>query len=713
MDTSTPGVAERKLSRRALLQGGAAGLVGLPLLGLGGATANAQTAAPAKSAPAKKAAPAPAAPAVAPLNRFGRMLHEHYVRRVRLAEQRANARRARVRTKADAEGYVREVRAKIAESFGAFPAKTPLNARTTRTVERDAYTIENVIFESRPGFPVTANLYVPKGRPLPLPGVVGTCGHSANGKAAEAYQAFAQGLARQGYVVLIFDPIGQGERLQHVTEELKPRHGVGVREHLHVGNQQFLVGEFFGAWRAWDGIRALDYLLSRPEVDPKRVGVTGNSGGGTEATWLCGVEPRWTMAAPSCFVTTFRRNLENELPADTEQCPPRALALGLDHSDFVAAMAPKPVIVLDQEKDYFDARGVEEAYARLRALYGLLGQEAAVEMFLGPDYHGFSRPVREAMYRKFNAVTRNPHATAAEPALTIEKDEVLWCTPRGQVGEAKPRTVQVFTREAAQALAKQRGRVDGAALEQAMRAVLKLPAREGVPEYRILRPSSGRRYPKRHAGTYAVETEADIQALVYRLADEPLMSRPPRGLKRAVLYVAHQSADAELREDAWLAELIRTEPDAAIFACDVRGVGESQPTTTGAAAQDPYGPDYFYAVHGLMLDAPMPGQRTHDLLRLVDWLKSCGHTEVHLVAKGWGAIPGTFAAVLAPEIVQVTLRHAPTSYGDMAEADDYAWPLSALLPDVLRHFDLPDCYRALAAKRLRQVEPWNALAKPV
>ena len=107
-----------------------------------------------------------------------------------------------------------------------------------------------------------------------------------------------------------------------------------MREHIYAGNQQFLVGEFFGAWRAWDGIRALDYLLTRPEVDPKHVGITGNSGGGTMTTWLCGVEPRWTMAAPSCFVTTFRRNLENELPADTEQCPPRVLALGLDHCGF-------------------------------------------------------------------------------------------------------------------------------------------------------------------------------------------------------------------------------------------------------------------------------------------------------------------------------------------------------------------------------------------
>jgi dienelactone hydrolase len=264
---------------------------------------------------------------LAPLNRFSRVVQDHFVERVRSIEEAGNKVRAALKTKADAEAYVADVRKKAQLCFGPFPEKTPLNPRVTGIVERDAYRIEKVIFESRPRFFVTANLYVPKGRTFPLPGVVGSCGHSENGKAVEAYQSFSQGLARLGYVVLIFDPIGQGERSQYVHQEARVRPRIGVGEHLHAGNQQFLVGEGFASWRAWDGIRALDYLLSRPEVDPRHVGITGNSGGGTMTTWLCAVEPRWTMAAPGCFVTTFRRNLENELPADTEQCPPRALGL--------------------------------------------------------------------------------------------------------------------------------------------------------------------------------------------------------------------------------------------------------------------------------------------------------------------------------------------------------------------------------------------------
>ncbi|HXK58599.1 MAG TPA: prolyl oligopeptidase family serine peptidase [Acidobacteriota bacterium] len=189
------------------------------------------------------------------------------------------------------------IRRRIQQCFGPWPAKTPLNARIPGVIEREDYRIEKVIFESRPGFPVTANLYVPKGRVLPLPGVVGSCGHSDNGKARDLYQSFCQGLVRQGYVVLIFDPIGQGERLQYLTDKLKARHGIGGSEHNWIGNQQLLVGEFFGTWRAWDGIRALDYLLTRPEVDPKQVGITGQSGGGTMTTWLCGVDQHWAMAA--------------------------------------------------------------------------------------------------------------------------------------------------------------------------------------------------------------------------------------------------------------------------------------------------------------------------------------------------------------------------------------------------------------------------------
>jgi dienelactone hydrolase/pimeloyl-ACP methyl ester carboxylesterase len=651
-----------------------------------------------------------------PLNRFPRMVQEYFVDQVRQVEQQADQRRAAVKSRRAATAYVRDVQDKIQQCFGPWPEKTPLNPRITGVVERDQYKIEKVIFESRPGFLVTADLYIPQGRSFPLPGVVGTCGHSDTGKAYQAYQGFAQGLARMGYVVLIFDPIGQGERLQYPNEKLKSRIGVGVREHLYAGNQQFLVGEFFGSWRAWDGIRAVDYLLTRPEVDPKQVGVTGCSGGGTMTTWLCGVDRRWTMAAPSCFVTTFRRNCENELPADTEQCPPRALALGLDHSDFLAAMAPRPIVLLTKEGDYFDRRGSEQAYERLRRVYKLLGDEEDISLFVEEGGHGYTQESREAMYRWFNRATHISNART-EPNLTIETVETLACAPKGQVCALNSKPIHAFTAEKAKALAAQRPKeFTLPQLRRQVRALLHLPAAEksSAPDYRILRNWRSRGYPKPRWTTYVVETEPGIQALVYRLGTEQLLARPHASTQRAILYVAHQSSDAELREEPLVREIIKADPNTDFYTVDVRGIGESRPDTCDENSfLSAYGNDFFYAIHSIMLDRPYVGQRTYDVLRVLDWLGSIGYNEVHLVGKGWGALPATFAAALSDRVKQVTLKNALTSYQEIAEATDYAWPLSALVPNVLSAFDLPDCYKALQSKNLRQLDPWGPEAKPI
>jgi dienelactone hydrolase len=656
-------------------------------------------------------------PSLPPLNRFPRMMQEYFIQRVREIEEKADKRRAALKTRAAAQAYVRDIRQKIQQCFGPWPEKSPLNPRITGTVERDEYRIENVIFESRPDFLVTANLYIPKGRKFPLPGVVGSCGHTNNGKAAESYQSFAQGLARLGFVCLIFDPIGQGERRQYSPEKFKLN--AGVAEHQYAGHQQILTGEFFGSWRAWDGIRALDYLLTRDEVDARHIGITGNSGGGTMTTWLCGVERRWTMAAPSCFVTTFRRNLENELSADAEQCPPRALALGLDHADFLAAMAPKPVIIISQERDYFDARGAEAAYGRLKHLYTLLGSPGNIALSICPDYHGYSTPAREAMYSWFLHATgqtgqSGQHNKIAEPKLTIEKDETLWCTLSGQVAELRSRPIYSFTRSASEALRKKRpAELTDQELRNRLVKSLRLEdwqqqgkfgssRSDHAPDFRILRELRNRRYPRPYFTTYAVQTEPQALALVYRLSDERILSRPPRGPDRAMLYVAHHSSDAELRDEALLAEILTAERDAAFFTCDVRGIGESQPNISSENS------NYFYAAHSIMLDRPYTGRRTYDLLRVLDWLAACGHTNIHLVGKGWGALPATFAAVLSDQVKQVTLKNALTSYSEIAESEQYTWPLSTLLPGVLESFDLPDCYRALQRKYLRMIEPWGA-----
>lgn len=686
--------------RRDFLQTAGLGLMGWPLAQTFFGTTT--------SAAAQSAGSTTTATAVPPLNRFPRMMQNWLVDEVRAAEARGNARREALKTKADAEAYVKSVQQRIRECFGPLPEKTPLNAKVTKTLERDGYQIENIVFESRPNFMVTGNLYLPTNRKGKVPGVIGVCGHSLNGKAAEAYQSFAQGLARQGQACFIVDPVGQGERFQYLNEKLGSRLGGGTSEHNQMGNHMTLVGEFLGTWFVWDAMRALDYLLTRPEIDPQHLGVTGNSGGGTQTTWLCGMEPRFTMGAPSCFVTTFRRDAENELPQDCEQCPPCVLAHDLDHCDFLAAMAPKPVLIMAQEKDYFDNRGSTETYERLKKLYTLLGKPENIQLHIGPDPHGYSQSNREAMYRFFGKATGIP-AAASEPALTIEKDADLLATPSGQVAELGSHTLMSFTRDKAVALESKRKSLRGEALKQAVRDVLKLPTLPDTPpDYRILRSAGARKYPAKAYCTYGVETEPDMHALVTRLSDEALTSRLPRGLSKAVLYISHRSADAELREEPLVQELIAAHPDAAFFACDVRGIGESQPDTCGVGQfLRPYGSHYFYAAYSQMLDRPLLGQRTFDVLRVLQVLTAAGHTEIHLAGNGWGALPAALAAVLG-NVQQVTLKHALTSFHELAMHDDYQWPYAFMPRGVLTQFDLPDCYAELKSRSLRNLEPWSA-----
>lgn len=638
-----------------------------------------------------------------PLNGYPRMVQDYFIRAVKEAERGRLERQAAMKTKADAEAYVADVRQRIQACFGRWPERTPLNPRTTGILKRNGYTVEKIVFESRPQFFVTANLYLPKPGNSPAPGVIGVCGHANTGKCYPDYQTFCQALVKQGYAVLIFDPIGQGERLQLTDENFKPRIGFGSSEHTMLGNQQLLVGEFFGMWEIWDGIRALDYLLTRPEVDPKHVGVTGSSGGGTQSTWLAGVDRRFTMAAPNSFLTTFLRNMENELSSDPEQCPPGCLARGLEEADWLAALAPGSAVLLAQELDNFDVRGTIEDFARLQHLYTLLGHPENVALHVGPGPHGFHKDAREAMVACFNRATGRGDSSA-EPPVTIEEDKTLWCTPSGQVAELKSRPIYVFTHEKARQLAAARSHASSSELKQRVAEVLKLPTRKGPPGYRILRPRKGRDYPLATASIYNVETEPGILAIVYRLSAEIHHSRPPKQTNPAIVYVAHDSSDAELRDEPLVRTLLEEQPQATLYTCDVRGLGESKPNTCGDNSYGSrYGCDYFYASYSLMLDRPYVGRRTHDILCVLDFVASFGHRGIHLVGKGYGAIPAAFAGLLHGAVSQVTLKHALTSYHDIAWSEIYKWPPSSFVPGVLEHFDLTDVYRELAAKQLKLI----------
>ncbi len=645
-----------------------------------------------------------------PLNRFPQVMQEYLVSRVREVNAANRERIMALRTKKDALAYQDQLRRDMRKVFGAKPRRTPLNPRVTGVIERDGYRVENIIIDSRPDFPVTGNLYVPEGRIEPGPAVLGVCGHSGEGKACDAYQSFCQGLVTKGYVVFIFDPLSQGERLQYHDGEGGSTVGPCTAEHNFMGRQTILTGEFFGSWRVWDGMRGLDYLLSRPEVDPDCIGLTGNSGGGTMTTLILANDERFAMAAPSCYITSWQCNAENELPADAEQQPPNALGLGMEMNDLLMLQAPKPLIVLTQEQDYFDQRGALDTYEKLKHFWKLLGAEDNVEFFTGPRPHGYWIENREAMYGFFNKHA-GVKAPKKEPEITIEDQPTLWCTETGQVDEMNPATVSDFVRDRSQMLGEKRGEVSGEKLVKSVGKLLNLPKREGPPWYRCLRPVSGREWPRAAAASYMLETEPEHggRCLVYKLDDAARASRPLVGKGPATLYLPFRSSDEELREDPLAKKLAK---DEAFFACDYRGIGELIPNACGARTFDNiYGNDYFYASYGEMLSEPYMGWRVHDVLCTLDFMAEYGYDQVHLAGCGWGGMVAAFVALLDDRVKQVTLKNVPISYSEMAETRMNEWRQSAMLPYVLENFDLPDIYRALQGKKLQIIQPLSAEMK--
>jgi len=632
------------------------------------------------------------------------MVLDDYVDRVRQIQEDRGERMAALRTRKQALKYQQDTRKAIAKAFGARPARTPLNVRTTGAVERRHYRIEKLLFESRPGCLVTAHLYVPKGLDGPAPAVLGTCGHSEIGKLEGFYQGFCQRLARAGFVVLIYDPFSQGERDQYWR--LKERAAVGgcCLAHNMMGKQLELNGEWFGAWRAWDGVRALDCLLDRPEVDKSRVGLTGNSGGGTMTTWLWAVEPRITMAAPSCFVTSFLSNLENEIPADCEQYPPGVIGAGLDMADFIIARAPDPVLLLGQQFCFFDRRGLRDAYDDVRRFYALLGApHRNADLFIGPNPHGFSHHNQEAMVEFFSE-------HAGQTPVRLRQTEDLGAnegnvTPRGNTVAAGATPVYELIASRARDLQASRGRVAKADLLRRARRLFHLPSRRGAPHYRVLRSTSSDGHS---VSRYAVDTERNVRAILRKRLLDSSRAQTLDVESEVRLFLPHVASEDDLTQDTLARSLAK---QGILYLLDVRGLGESRPDEGGDFFQA-YGMDYMHHGHGLLLGESYLGRRVHDALTTVDLLVAEGARRVHLYGRGQGAVIALFAALLHGDVRTVTLKNAPLSYHAMTQVPLVAWPAANFPRGVLERFDLPDCYRALG-RRVQIIEPWGPDMKPL
>jgi len=637
-------------------------------------------------------------------NGYGHMTPDDAIAKLREIRAERTRRLASLSTREEALAYRQQVRQALERVYSPRPPKGPLNPQVVGRIEGPDYAIERITFESRPNFLVTANLYIPNDLQGPAPCVLGTCGHTDDGKAADLYQGFCQRLAVSGFVVLIYDPINQGERDQYAL--LTDRDSVRQSTHAHnmMGKQLELFADSFMMWRTWDGIRALDYLLSRPEVDPARVGVTGNSGGGTMTTWLWAADDRFTMAAPSCFVTTFLHNLENELPADSEQYPPGAIGAGLEMADFFIAQAPKPVILLGGHYDYFDRRGHQEAYEDLRRFNELLGAPTDnIACFRGQNPHGYFRENQEAMV-DFFCKHAGLQARPVEETTPLDERE-LYATPEGNVVKAGSKPVFAILADRARELTARRSALSPDALVTRIAELLGIEQRCPVPHYRVLRPA---RVGDRTYGRYAIETERNIRAMMRKKMARPECAVALDVTPQAHLYIPHESSEEDLSSDS-LALTLQEKGE--LYAVDVRGLGESRPDDD-RPFDHPYGMDYMMHGYGVMFGKPYLGRRVWDVLSTLALLRDMGAQEIHLYGRGQGALLALYAAVLDDTIASITLKNAPLSYEEWVTTPIVDWPAANFVRGALLSFDLEDCRKALGGK-LTMLDPWGACMEPL
>ena len=508
----------------------------------------------------------------------------------------------------EAQAHSAEVKAKLqkfmeADSF----AKGTHAPRVLSTIKKNGLLIDKTVLEVRPGI-YTAGLFMRReDSPGKIPGVLGVCGHSNDGKACEPYQTFAMSLAMKGFGVFIFDPTGQGE-----CHQFKPALAP-TTEHSILGKALRCAGFSTTALFIHDARCALDYLLSRPEIDGERIGVTGSSGGGQMSFFLFGLDDRIKAAAASCHMNKFHDVFRNETATDAESTPEGFIAAGCDRPDFAIAGAPKPFLLMATEEDFIDFRSVQKSYAEVSHIYKHLNAEDKLRLSVAPGPHSYCKQSREAMYGFFTSLFLGKE-DKEEPQLELLTVEESTVTPTGytiDLEEAVTESAAVMNCLPASYPP------PSEKIGEFLRSKLSIPSElPPVPDYRVPRAvflcegcASGRFVLLTEPGT-------TIRPVLHKATcrDLPLIPKANEG----TLHCAHLSGRVELanRKD-----------EKNLFILDVRGVGESR-SIPGRGTKDDFfaavGRDSFVEGTAEMHGIPLLGGKIKDLLSAIALLKANG-----------------------------------------------------------------------------------------
>ncbi|MBL8214697.1 MAG: acetylxylan esterase [Bryobacterales bacterium] len=614
----------------------------------------------------------------------------------RQAQQQLDARDrviAAIRTKADAVQRQAAVRAKLLALLGGLPDyQGPLRARQTGVLRTETHTIEKIIFESLPGIHITANVYRPNA-PGRYPGVLVPAGHTQEGK--PEVQIVAANLAAKGFVALAYDPIGQGEREQHYLPQLgRTLSGGGGNEHLELGARSILIGQSVARYFIHDARRAVDYLVSRPDVDPDRLGVTGCSGGGAITTYVGVFDPRMKAAAPGCFINSFR-TLFTGPTADSEMSFPQFLANGLDIADFFEAAAPLPWLMMATTEDYFGPEGTRSVYEEARRFYQVYGAADRIGFFVGKGPHGTPKDSREQIYAFLIRWLKGGKGDSTDIPVRLYSNLELLVTPSGTVD------TELGSRKFYQVIAGEfRARREPrgvAALVSHLRAL-------GIP-------SSG----QAPSVTVASRNQADGHQLEeLRYESEPgvpvtarLYLPPGTGRKPAVVMFEEKRIPVPLYVQ-------RSQSTQAIAEAMVRAghvVLELNPRDSPDAYEGrPFLGNWVTNERADLIGRNLPAMRAHDLLVAIDLLESRPDVDPRNIrgyARGVKGIWLLLAAAVDPRLKGLWLDRTPHSFQSGLDAPLTHFLFEALIPSFARHWEIADLVTAATPRPILWTDPAN------
>lgn len=604
---------------------------------------------------------------------------------------------ASLTTLEDWQQYQKLIQKTLLDIVGPFPEKTPLKAKITRVIEKDSFRVEHIVFESQPGFYVTSSLFIPtwfKGK-VRYPAVIFCSGHSDNGYRYNFYQYTILNLVKKGFIVYAFDPVGQGERLEYYDPATKKSLCGPTIQHSYPGSQAFITGSSQARYMIWDGIRAVDYLLSRKEVDPARIGITGRSGGGTQSAYIAAFDGRISASAPECYITNFKRLLQTIGNQDAEQNLAGQLAKGIDQGDLFLVRAPKPSLMITTTRDMFSIQGARETEKEVSSIYKAYGKENDFSCAEDDTSHASTRKNREAMYAFFQKYLDNP-GNSADVNVTPLTPEEIQVTPTGQVSTSyKCETVFSLNRKESEKLSTE--------LSASRKNLIKF-----IPEaINSAKRLSGYKTPDTvfdpvFTGRFRREGYVIEKYFLKGEGNYPipyLLFIPDNRNNKALIYLHPEGKSTEAMAGGEIEWFVNK--GFIVLAPDQIGTGETGPGVfQGDAFIDGDSHNLWYA--SILIGRSIVGIRAGDVVRLTSLLKKVpGISEIYGLARKEMSPVLLHAAAFDEDITRVALVESYSSYQSIVMNHLYKSSfISGVVPGALREYDLPDLAAGLVPRKL-------------